>query len=66
MLLARLTYLYFRPQLIPLSRRTVSTTMAAEGVNRAAWQQEKKGPFTAKDTELWEPGEDEVRIKVHT
>lgn len=38
--------------------------MAGDNVNRAAWQREKKGPFTVEDAELWEPGENEIRIKV--
>jgi hypothetical protein len=31
--------------------------------NLAAWQHEAKGSFTVKETELWEPGDLEVRIK---
>ncbi|ETN37054.1 uncharacterized protein HMPREF1541_08044 [Cyphellophora europaea CBS 101466] len=38
--------------------------MATEDTNLAAWQMEKMAPFTIKEAELWEPGENEVRIKV--
>ena len=63
MLPARLAFRYPRLLLINLACRPRST-MASEGVNRAAWQEEKKGPFVVKDTELWEPGENEIRLKV--
>lgn len=57
-LLSLTAHLIHLPYWRPLS------TMAAGGVNRAAWQQEAKGPFNVADADLWEPSENEVRIKV--
>lgn len=62
MLLPRLLSLSAKLNHLPYWRPL--NTMAAGGVNRAAWQQEAKGPISVGDADLWEPGEGEVRIKV--